>query len=174
MKTSYKSIMWKQSPAAKWQEGKEVMMRPLDFVSLSSKMMKAYEALCQPVCKRYQLNQTCLDVILFLANNPEYNTAKDLWEIRGIRSGNASVSIETLVRRGYLKREADAQDRRLQRLILTERANEAIAMGRQAQYSFGEQMMGGITEEELQLYWKISEQIRENVIRIAQGKEKER
>lgn len=45
-------------------------MRPLDFVSLSSKMMKAYEALCQPVCKRYQLNQTCLDVILFLANNP--------------------------------------------------------------------------------------------------------
>ena len=51
-------------------------MRPLDFVSLSSKMMKAYEAVCQPVCKRYQLNQTCLDVILFLANNPEYNTAK--------------------------------------------------------------------------------------------------
>ena len=72
-------------------------MRPLDFVSLSSKMMKAYEAVCQPVCKRYQLNQTCLDVILFLANNPEYNTAKDLWEIRGIRSGNASVAIETLV-----------------------------------------------------------------------------
>ena len=113
-------------------------------------------------------------MILFLANNPEYNTAKDLWEIRGIRSGNASVAIETLVRRGYLKREADAQDRRLQRLILTERANEAIAMGRQAQRVFGEQMMSGITEEELQLYWKISEQIRENVIRIAQGREKER
>ena len=70
MKTSYKSIRWKQSPAAKWQEGKEDIMRPLDFVSLSSKMMKAYEAVCQPVCKRYQLNQTCLDVILFLANNP--------------------------------------------------------------------------------------------------------
>ena len=174
MKISYKSIMWKQSPAAKWQEGEEVIMRPLDFISLSSKMMKAYETVCQPVCKRYQLNQTCLDVILFLANNPEYNTAKDLWEIRGIRSGNASVAIETLVRRGYLKREADAQDRRLQRLILTERANEAIAMGRQAQHAFGEQMMSGITEEELQLYWKISEQIRENVIRIAQGKEKER
>ena len=111
--------------------------------------MKAYEAVCQPVCKRYQLNQTCLDVILFLANNPEYNTAKDLWEIRGIRSGNASVAIETLVRRGYLKREADAQDRRLQRLILTERANEAIAMGRQAQRVFGEQMMSGITEKEI-------------------------
>ena len=35
-------------------------------------------------------------------------------------------------------------------------------------------MMSGITEEELQLYWKISDQIRENVIRIAQGREKER
>lgn len=148
-------------------------MRPLDFVSLSSKMMKAYEAACQPVCKKYQLNQTCLDVILFLANNPEYNTAKDLWEIRGIRSGNASVAIETLVKRGYLKREADAQDRRRQRLILTERAGAAIELGRQAQTTFGEQVTDGIAEEEMQLYWKISEQIRENVIRIAQGKKEE-
>ena len=112
-------------------------------------------------------------MILFLANNPEYNTAKDLWEIRGIRSGNASVAIETLVKRGYLKREADAQDRRRQRLILTERAGDAIALGRQAQLAFGEQVTGGITEEELQLYWKVSEQIRENVIRIAQGKKED-
>ena len=67
-------------------------MRPLDFISLSSKMMKAYEAACQPVCKKYQLNQTCQDVILFLANNPEYNTAKDLWKIRGIRSGQEMPS----------------------------------------------------------------------------------
>ena len=35
-------------------------------------------------------------------------------------------------------------------------------MGRQAQRVFGEQMMSGITEKEMQLYWKISEQIREN------------
>lgn len=148
-------------------------MRALDFISLSSKMMKAYEAACQPVCKKYQLNQTCLDVILFLANNPEYNTAKDLWKIRGIRSGNASVAIETLVKRGYLKREADPQDRRRQRLLLTERAGDAVALGRQAQLAFGEQVKDGITEEELQLYWKISEQIRENVIRITQGKKEE-
>ena len=109
MKISYKSIRWKQSPAAKWQEGKEGHYASTGFCIFKQQMMKAYEAVCQPVCKRYQLNQTCLDVILFLANNPEYNTAKDLWEIRGIRSGNASVAIETLVRRGYLKREADAR-----------------------------------------------------------------
>lgn len=149
-------------------------MRPLDFVSMSSKLMKAYEAACQEVCKKYRLNQTCLDVVLFLANNPEYNTAKDLWEIRGIRSGNASVAIETLVKRGYVKREADIQDRRLQRLILTERAGDAIAMGRQAQLAFGEQVTAGITEEELRQYWKTAEKIRENVIRITQDKKEEK
>ena len=54
-----------------------------------------------------------------------------------------------------------------------ERAGDAIALGRQAKLAFGEQVTGGITEEELQLYWKISEQIRRNVIRIAQGKKED-
>ena len=74
-------------------------MNPISFLSLASKTAKAYESFCRPVCKKHRINQTCLDVILFLANNPEYNTARDLCELRGIRSGNASVAIDTLAGR---------------------------------------------------------------------------
>lgn len=136
MKIHTKDIRWKQSPAAKWQEGKEGHYASTGFVSLSSKMMKAYEAVCQPVCKRYQLNQTCLDVILFLANNPEYNTAKDLWEIRGIRSGNASVAIETLVPARVPEAGGGCAGPATAASDSDRAANEAIAMGRQAQRVF--------------------------------------
>lgn len=101
-------------------------MNPISFLSLASKTAKAYESFCRPVCKKHRINQTCLDVILFLANNPEYNTARDLCELRGIRAGNASVAIDTLAGRGLLTRQADPNDRRITRLVLMREA-EALS-----------------------------------------------
>ena len=106
-------------------------MNPISFLSLASKTAKAYESFCRPVCKKHRINQTCLDVILFLANNPEYNTARDLCELRGIRSGNASVAIDTLAGRGLLTRQADPNDRRITRLVLMPEAEPIVADGRE-------------------------------------------
>ena len=75
-------------------------MNPIDLIFISTKTMKAYEAFCQPVCKKFQLNQTSFDVLMFLANNPKYNTARDICEIRGIRTGIASVAVDFLVSNG--------------------------------------------------------------------------
>ena len=66
-------------------------MNPIDLIFISTKTMKAYEAFCQPVCKKFQLNQTSFDVLMFLANNPKYNTARDICEIRGIRTGISGI-----------------------------------------------------------------------------------
>ena len=105
-------------------------MNPIDFISISTKAMKAYETFCQPVCKKYQLSQTSFDVLMFLANNPEYNTARDICEIRGIRTGIASVAVDLLVKSGYIQRQPDASDRRITRLILTEKSEEIVQSGR--------------------------------------------
>ncbi|MDY4693631.1 MAG: MarR family transcriptional regulator [Blautia sp.] len=143
-------------------------MNPLRFVSFNTKAMKAYETICQPVCRKFGLNQTCFDVIMFLANNPAFNTAKDLWEIRGIRSGNASVAIEALVKRNLLKRQSDPDDRRIQRLILTEETGSIIEEGRIVQRKFEEQATKGLSEEERKVYRSISEKIQKNIIEITQ------
>lgn len=97
------------------------------------------------------MNQTCLDVILFLANNPEYNTARDLCELRGIRPGNASVAIDTLAGRGLLLRQNDPADRRITRLVLTPEAEKIVRDGRKAQQQFGSQLVQGVTAQELQI-----------------------
>ena len=143
-------------------------MNPIDFISISTKAMKAYETFCQPVCKKYQLSQTSFDVLMFLANNPEYNTARDICEIRGIRTGIASVAVDLLVKNGYIHRQPDASDRRLTRLILTEKSEEIIQSGRLIQREFGAQLITGISDEEMTAYMKTAQKFRENILNMKQ------
>ena len=143
-------------------------MNPIDFISISTKAMKAYETFCQPVCKKYQLTQTSFDVLMFLANNPEYNTARDICEIRGIRTGIASVAIDLLVKSGYIQRQPDASDRRITRLILTEKSEEIVQSGRLSQREFGMQMTAGISKEEMDAYMKTAQKFRANILNMKQ------
>lgn len=143
-------------------------MNPIDFISISTKAMKAYETFCQPVCKKYQLSQTSFDVLMFLANNPEYNTARDICEIRGIRTGIASVAVDLLVKSGYIQRQPDASDRRITRLILTEKSEEIVQNGRLSQREFGMQMTAGISEKEMDAYMKTAQKFRANILNMKQ------
>ena len=133
-------------------------MFPSELLTANKKIMHVYESFCTPLCKKYQLNQSDLDLILFIANNPMYNTAKDVCEIRGIKKGIISVTTERLVQSGYLIRKNDIHDRRIQRLCLTEKCQPIIADGRE--------ITAGLTDEELKLYQKLSEKIRDQVIKL--------
>ena len=130
--------------------------------------MKTYESFCQPLCKKFQLSQTSFDVLMFLANNPEFNTARDICEIRGIRSGMASVAVDFLVKNGYLIRQADPDDRRIWRLLITEKSTEIILTGKQIQQEFGHQLTEGISEKDLKVYMEIAEKFKENILKIVQ------
>lgn len=111
-------------------------MFPSELLTANKKIMHVYESFCTPLCKKYQLNQSDLDLILFIANNPMYNTAKDVCEIRGIKKGIVSVTTERLVQSGYLIRKNDIHDRRIQRLCLTEKCQPIIADGRESRRIF--------------------------------------
>ena len=128
--------------------------------------MYLYESYCIPVCKKYQLNQSDLDMILFLSNNPSYNTARDVCEIRGMKKGIVSVTTERLVKQGYLTRENDSADRRIQRLYLTKRCQDIVTEGKQMQRHFLEAITSELTEEEMLLYQKISDKIRTQIIKL--------
>ena len=148
-------------------------MNPIDLIFISTKTMKAYEAFCQPVRKKFQLNQTSFDVLMFLANNPKYNTARDICEIRGIRTGIASVAVDFLVSNGYLLRQSDDIDRRIWRLLITEKSAPIIQEGRAVQQEFGKRLTHGISEEELAAYTQIIQKFKENILAITHNKKGE-
>ena len=113
-------------------------------MEFSRKLALAYGTMCKPLCQTLKLPQTAFDILLFLANNPAYQTAADIVEIRRIKANLVSVNVDKLVRDGYLTREAVAGDRRKTRLCCTERAQPIIQQGRRLQADFLEQLFDGI------------------------------
>ena len=77
-------------------------MTALQLIALGRKLANIYADLSAPICKQYGINQTGFDILLFCANNPEHNTARDICAIRGIKSGIASVAVESLMQSGLL------------------------------------------------------------------------
>ena len=113
-------------------------------MEFSRKLALAYGAMCKPLCQTLKLPQTAFDILMFLANNPAYQTAADIVEICKIKANLVSVNVDKLVRDGYLTRETVEGDRRKTRLCCTERAQPIIQQGRRLQADFLEQLFDGI------------------------------
>ena len=70
------------------------------------------------------------DILMFLYNNPEYNTAADIVRIRKSTKSHVSTSLKVLEDRGLIERRVDPANKKLHLLQL---ANEVIEDGKWAQ-----------------------------------------
>lgn len=50
-------------------------------IEFSRKLSLAYESMCKPLCHELKLPQTAFDILMFLANNHEFKTARDIVEV---------------------------------------------------------------------------------------------
>ena len=118
-------------------------------MEFSRKLALAYTAVCKPLCQTLKLPQTAFDILLFLSNNPAYQTAADIVEVRKIKANLVSVNVDKLVRDGYLTREPMPGDRRKTRLLCTEKAQPVIMQGRQLQSAFLQRLFAH-TDQQMQ------------------------
>lgn len=146
-----------------YSEGKWSGMSAIQMISIGKRLSNIYAELSLPICRKYGINQTCFDILLFFANNPEYNTARDVCALRGIKSGIASVSVETLICSGLLERTEDERDRRKHRLKLTEQAAPIVADGQRMQKHFSDTLRRNVTEDELRAFHSLTEKLEENL-----------
>lgn len=130
-------------------------MNPTFFVSKSRNLISAYHKMCEAVLEEFDLQQVSFDILMFLANNPEYTTAQEISEIRSIKKNLVSVHVEKLVQMGYLSRSSVEGDRRKIHLSCTEKAKPIVDAGRDAQEKFYQCLMAGVTAEQ----WKVYEEI---------------
>lgn len=137
--------------------------------SHANKMTQAYHIMLAPLCKETGLPPLALDILLFLANDPEHNTAKDICRMRGHKSGIVSVHVERLVNDGLLERQEMPGDRRQTRLICTEKAQDIITRGRDIQWQFGLRLMEGISKEDHETMHRCFERIDVNLDEICKS-----
>ncbi len=117
----------------------------------AKKLGLAYEQALLPLSKDTGIPYTAIGILLFLANNPDFATARDVCAFRGLKRANVSVHVERLVHEGLLERKACPGDRRKALLVCTEKAQPIIDTGRRVQERFTKSVICGLTEEEFKV-----------------------
>ena len=134
-----------------------------DIIRMSHKIRKYYNHLCDDVLEKYNLTKCELDILLFLYNNPELNTAKDIVDKRGIVKSHASLGIDKLINKHYIESIRDENDKRKYHLHLLEDANPIIIDGLKVQKKFNKSLLKGVSKEDKKVMKKIMKQISKNV-----------
>ena len=138
-------------------------------IEFPRKLLEVYNDACKPLCKELKLPQTAFDILMFLANNPQYQTARDIVKIRNIKANLVSINVDRLVQEGYLIREEVKGDRRKTKLICTKQAQPVIKQGQKSQKDFVDQIFANTSQEEKQVFIKVMETMDKNLNYILKG-----
>ena len=107
-----------------------------------------YELFTRKVCDRYQLTQMEYDILMFLHNNPKYNTAADIVKIRKSTKSHVSTSLKALENKGLIERIHSARNKKHIEIVLLDKAEVIVKAGINAQKQFAKDVLSGLTEEE--------------------------
>lgn len=113
-----------------------------DYFTHARTLELLYHKLQSPVLTRYRMTQIELDVLLFLANHPGLDTAKDIVEIRRLTKSHVSAAVEGLSQKGYLLRVRRPDNRKLIHLTLLPEAAPVVADGQASQQAFSRRWDG--------------------------------
>lgn len=139
-------------------------MRNITTVLLAARQLKhLYDRLLAEAPGAGDFTRNELDVLLFLANHPGLDTARDISELRGLTKSHVCKSVESLVERGFLAGRQDRQDRRLVHLSLLPPAQPVVEAAQAAQGRFTEVLYRDVTDEERAVLERILEKIEKNV-----------
>lgn len=125
---------------------------------------RLYDDYCKEVGDRLNLSRLEVDIIAFLNNNPNNNTARDISEIRMLPKSNVSAGLDSLMRKGYVERRLCKEDKRISKLSLAENSKEVRKEITKMQDNFYSRLTFGVTKEEEQMLSEIVEKMKLNVL----------
>lgn len=108
-----------------------------------------YEMLARKVCEAYSLTQMEYDILMFLHNNPQHNTAAEIVRIRKSTKSHVSTSLKELEGKGLIERIPGADNKKHIEIVLLKKAEPIIENGIKAQREFAKQVLTGLSEEEM-------------------------
>lgn len=153
----------------------EINMTATEMFANAARFTEAYHVAMQPLCEKTHLPPLAVDILMFLANNPGHETAREICRFRGLKPGIVSFHVDRLVQEGYLERGSVLGDRRKTALRCTQKAADVIEEGRQLQRAFAVRLTEGMTAEDLAHFHRCAEIFDANIARIRHsGKSPER
>ena len=116
--------------------------------------------------KEYDLKKSELIFLLILEFYPELNSAKKISGLGELKRGNISFIVETLFKRGFIVQETDENDRRSNKIMLTEKARSIIEESKVILNDTFSLIIEGIPKEELEMGEKLFEKMYLNIKKL--------
>ena len=138
------------------------------FRQVSSRL---YGQLFAPLLSRWILTQAEMEILLFLANNPEYDTAASIVAQRGFAKSQVSSAVDTLEHRGFLVRQTAPGNRRVQHLKLLPAAELVVAEGQACRREFMDQLFADMSPAQRELLGDLLSQLTRNAQQALQRQE---
>lgn len=123
-----------------------------------------YTATVRPVFEKYGLTHMEFTVLMFLANNPRFDTAADIVRYRHLTKSHVSLSVRGLEEKGFLRGGYHEPNRKTIHLTVLEAAGEIVAAGRAAQQDFGKILFSGFSPEEYEGFVAFMRRIDNNIV----------
>ena len=136
-------------------------MSMIDFLASLSEL---YERRMVPISTSFDLTSMELAILLFLANNPEYDTAKDITKKRHLTKSPVSVSVRDLEERGFIRKERRDGNNRTFHLVLLSSSDDIIHEGQRAQAEFLSSVTTGFSDRETELFQTFVDRMNKNVL----------
>lgn len=137
------------------------------FLRRQKQISCLYEALSAAAAAECGIGKPEADVLLFLANNPRYDTAADAALYRGFSRAYVSKAVERLTAAGLVTAATDPADRRFQRLRVTEAAAPKLEILHRMQARYLHTLREGIPQQALEQYLFVMERFAENAEKAA-------
>ena len=145
------------------------MLTASQIGAAARRFQSAYTAAMAPLSRELDMAPSALDILLYLANNPGRDTARDICAYRHLKPGIVSLHVQRLPQQCYLRRQAVPGDRRKCRLLCTEKAWPVIRRGREYQADFTARLTAGLTPEELAVCQRCLTVLDGNLTALSQG-----
>lgn len=140
------------------------------LLSFTAKVEGAYKRMCTKLLTEFEISQTSFDILMFLSNNPDLCTAKEISCMKNIKANVVSLHVEKLVNEGYLQRQNMEGDRRKIRLLCTDKAAPIVEKGQKVQHNFFLSLTEGLTEQEMENFKYYFQVVAQNADRIQKRK----
>ncbi len=135
----------------------------LNFLNTTQHLFKAYDKVRKNIQNKYQLIGAEVDVLLFLANNPNHSKAQDIVEVRKITKSHASKAITLLVEKGYLEKSVNPDNKKEHILKLNQAAQPLIEYGQNQQKLFFDQLFDGFSKQQLNDFFSSLKEVEINL-----------
>ena len=141
------------------------MITIAQLTRLPRKFSKYYDRQFLPLLEKTGISMRELHVLLFLANHPGQDTARDVTELRGLAKSQVSQAVEALTGRGLLAR-------RVVHLEITEQGAPLAREAQAVQAACGRRLLAGLTEEEQAVFLALLERVLRETEKLSVEKER--